>query len=154
MQDAGMRRRLRTLRYPAIPSDDVIEDFNTVRIHDPGFQTALLARLVKAASRCKTGTPPEAPPAVMASTAARIAEDVGEIGRFARRVVRRGEVLTVAEVWRAWCEHNDENPERDQDSGRVMLSLSWSQNVVPLANFRSPNLFICREIEGNLVILG
>ena len=31
-----------------------------------------------------------------------------EIGRFARRVVRGGEVLTVAEVWRAWCEHNDE----------------------------------------------
>lgn len=112
MQDAGMRRRLRTLRYPAIPQDDVIEDFNTVRIHDPEFQTALLARMVKAASRCKTGSPPEPPPTVMASTADRIAEDVGEIGRFARRVVRGGDVLPVAEVWRAWCEHNNEDPYR------------------------------------------
>ena len=110
MQDAGMRRRLRTLQYPAIPPDDVIEDFNTVRTHDPGFQTALLARLVKAASSCKTGSPPEPPAAVMASTAERIAEDVGEIGRFARRVVRGGDVLPVAEVWSAWCEHNDIDP--------------------------------------------
>ena len=108
MQDAGMRRRLRTVRFAAIPPDDVIEEFNTVRIRDPGFQTALLARLVKAASAGKTGSPPPAPPSVMASTAERIADDVGEIGRFARRVVRGGEVLTVAEVWRAWCEHNDE----------------------------------------------
>ena len=108
MQDAGMRRRLRTMRIPAISPDDVIEEFNTVRIHDSGFQTALLARLVKAASAGKPGSPPAAPSSVMASTADRIADDVGEIGRFARRVVRGGEVLTVAEVWRAWCEHNDE----------------------------------------------
>ena len=108
LQDAGMRRRLRTLRFPALPPDDVIEEFNTVRIRDPGFQTALLARLVKAASAGKTGSPPAAPPSVMASTTERIADDVGEIGRFARRVVRGGEVLTVAKVWHAWCEHNDE----------------------------------------------
>ena len=108
MQDAGMRRRLRTLRWHAIPPDDVIEEFNTVRIRDPGFQTALLARLVKAASAGKTGSPPAAPPSVMAFTAERIADDIGEIGRFARRVVRGDEVLTVAEVWCAWCEHNDE----------------------------------------------
>ena len=108
LQDAGMRRRLRTLRWRAIPPDDVIEEFNTVRIRDRGFQTALLARLVKAARAGKIGSPPAAPTSVMASTAERIADDVGEIGRFARRVVRGGEVLTVAEVWRAWCEHNDE----------------------------------------------
>ncbi len=109
LQDAGMRRRLRTLRYPAIPPDDVIENFNTVRIHDPDFQTALLARLVKAASEGTTGSPPEAPPSVMESTTERIVEDVGEIGRFARRLVRGGEVLTVAAVWHAWCEHNEED---------------------------------------------
>ena len=108
LQDAGMRRRLRTLRFPPIFPDDVIEEFNTVRIHDSGFQTALLARLVKAASAGKTGSPPAAPSSVMASTADRIAGDVGEIGRFSRRVVRGGEVLTVAQVWHAWCEHNDE----------------------------------------------
>ena len=110
MQDAGMRRRLRTLRYPAIPPEDVIENFNTVRIHDPAFQTVLLARLVKAASEGTTGAPPEAPQSVMESTAERIVEDVGEITRFARRLVRGGEVLTVTAVWHAWCEHNEEDP--------------------------------------------
>ena len=102
MQDAGMRRRLRTLQYPAIPPDDVIEDFNTVRTHDPGFQTALLARLgegCKQPRRQSWHPPPSASP-----------EDVGEIGRFARRVVRGGDVLPVAEVWSAWCEHNDVDP--------------------------------------------
>ena len=109
LQDAGMRRRLRTLRFPALPPDDVIEEFNTVRIRDPGFQMALLARLVKAASAGKPGSPPAAPQSVMASTTERIADDVGEIGRFARRVVRGvSKVLTVTEVWHAWCEHNDE----------------------------------------------
>lgn len=117
MQDAGMRRRLRTLRFPAIPPDDVIEEFNTVRIRDSGFQTALLARLVRAASAGKTGSAPAAPQSVMASTADRIADDIGDIGRFARRVVRGGEVLTVAEVWRAWCEHNDEPAEATTAGG-------------------------------------
>lgn len=135
MQDAGMRRRLCTLRFPAIPPDDVIEEFNTVRIRDPGFQTALLARLVKASSAGKTGSPPLPPSSVMASTADRIADDVGEIGRFARRLVRGDEVLTVAEVWRAWCEHNDEPSAEATAAGgipRQRLSMVLRDHVAGL----------------------
>lgn len=117
MQDAGMRRRLRTLRYPAIPLDDMIENFNMERIYDPEFQTALLARLVKAARAGRTGSPPEAPPSVMAATEERIIEDVGEIGVFAKYIARGG-VLTIPELWSAWCKHNDE-PEESPEPGGI-----------------------------------
>ena len=164
MQDAGMRRRLRTLRFPALPPDDVIEEFNTVRIRDPGFQTALLACLVKAASAGKTGSPPAAPQSVMASTADRIADDVGEIGRFARRVVRGGEVLTVGEVWRAWCEHNDEPSAEATTAGGIShqrISAVLREHVDGLASpkqirikgknhrgWRSWRLLTVDELEG------
>ena len=117
MQDAGMRRRLRTLRYPVIPDDKRIADFNTARTHAPAFQEALLARLVKAASEGRTGAPPEAPPSVMATTAERISEDVGEIGRFAKRLQKGegGSVLTIQQVWCAWCKHNGADPNQAKE---------------------------------------
>ena len=118
MQDVGMQRRLRTLRYPAIPPDKVLDDFNTKRVHDPAFQRALLWRLVSEAASCTTGSPPEAPPTVMESTAERISDDVGEIGIFSRRFVRCSGTLTVAEVWSAWCEHNEE-PETAEKPGGI-----------------------------------
>ena len=118
MQDLGMQRRLRTLRYPAIPPDDVIDDFNTRRVHDPAFQRALLWRLVDEASAGTTGSPPEAPASVIESTAERIADDVGEIGIFAKRIVRGNGTLTVPEVWSAWCLHNDE-PEDAAEPGGI-----------------------------------
>ena len=117
MQDPGMQRRLRTLSYPALPT--MIDDFNTKRVHDPAFQRALLWRLVDEASGCSTGSPPEAPPTVMATTAERIADDVGEIGNFAKRIVHGSGTLTVAEVWSAWCQHNDEQDEAGAEPGGI-----------------------------------
>ena len=122
MQDAGMQRRLRTLAYPALRA--MIDDFNTKRILDPAFQRALLWRLVDEASRCTTGAPPDAPPSVMATTAERIADDVGEIGNFAKRIVRGSGTLTVAEVWSAWCQHNDEQADADAPGGIKRTRLS------------------------------
>ena len=124
MQDVGMQRRLRTLRYPALP--EMIDDFNTKRVYDPAFQRALLWRLVHEASQCTTGSPPVAPQSVMASTAERIADDVGEIGTFARRIVRGNGTLTVAQVWQAWCAHNDDSPDAKECGGITRQQLSRS----------------------------
>lgn len=117
MQDVGMQRRLRTLRYPAIPPGEVIDEFNTKRVHNPAFQQALLWRLVQEASACTAGSPPTAPPSVVASTSERIVEDIGPLGEFSRRFVRGSGILTVRDVWSSWCRFNDEPTETAESGG-------------------------------------
>ena len=38
-----------------------------------------------------------------------IREDVGELGAFARLIVRGPDTMTVASLWEAWRRHNDES---------------------------------------------
>ena len=116
--DEGIQDRICALPYPAIPADKRIPDFNTVRVHRPEFRQALFARLVAAAAEQQQGKPPSAPPAVAQATAARIREDAGELGTFAVRIVRGGDTpLFTSEVWAAWCEHNDEEPDATTAGG-------------------------------------
>ena len=115
--DEGIQRRLRALPYPAIPPDKVLPDFNTKRILDPHFKAALFARLVVAAARQIQGQPPVEPPAVAVATVERLRVDAGELGAFAARIVRGAGPLTVAAVWEAWCDHNEEPHEARSPGG-------------------------------------
>ena len=107
LEDAGMRRRYRELPYPEIPEHLRDASFIGERIRSPDFQRALFARLVAEAAKAKPGAPPEDVPTVTEATHERIRGDVGEIVRFARRIVRSGGAhVTVSEAWIAWCKHN------------------------------------------------
>ena len=138
-EDAGMRRRLRTLPYPEVPAAQREPRFINVLVEDAAFRAALLARLVAEASKATDGEPPADVPTVAAATAERIRDDVGELGAFARRIVPGGDVLTVAEVWEAWCEHNGE-PASAQEPGGIgkrRLSKALRDHVPQLRDAKS-----------------
>lgn len=115
LQDEAMADRLRELPYSAVPTPD--PGFKH-RIQSDDFRRAFLARLVAAAAGETPGVPPDAPVLVMTATAERVAEDVGELGRFARRIVRGAATLALSRVWQAWCEHNEE-PETAMEAGGI-----------------------------------
>ena len=105
LQDEAMADRLRELPYAAVPTPD--PTFKA-RVQTDSFRRAFLARLVAAAAAETPREPPDAPPLVLNATADRIREDVGELGAFARLIVRGPDTMTVAALWEAWCQHNDE----------------------------------------------
>lgn len=100
LETEGMQDRYRELPYAKVPVIDLAMSESVVQ--DPAFQTAFFARMVWWAAR--TPEPPDDIPLVNEATRDRIREDMGEVGAFAQRVVRGGNVLTLDEAWRAWCE--------------------------------------------------
>lgn len=100
METEGMQDRYRELAYPRVPVIDLSMSETTVA--SPKFQEAFFARLVWWAAH--TPAPPDDIPSVAKATVERIREDIGEIGAFASRIVRGGNVLTLDEVWTAWLQ--------------------------------------------------
>ena len=118
LHDEAMRDRVRVLPYPALPEELLDPSFIHERIKAEPFRKALLARLVAEAKKAKPGAPPEEPEEVSTATLEQVTEDVGELGALAERIIPCvGERLTVAEVWEAWCEHNDENGDVTEAGG-------------------------------------
>lgn len=105
LQDEAMADRLRELPYAAVPTPD--PTFKE-RVQTDRFRRSFLARLVASAAAETPREPPNAPTLVLNATAERIREDVGELGAFARLIVRGPDTMTVAALWEAWCQHNDE----------------------------------------------
>ena len=134
LEDEGMQRRFRELPYPAIPPEKRDEDFiNRVRT-DAKFQAAVLSRLVAVAAKAKPGRPPANVPTVDVATSERIHEDLGEMGTFARRIVRGPDSLAVSDVWEAWRQHNEELPESTEVGGvtKRRFSTALRAHVVDL----------------------
>ena len=121
LQDEAMADRLRELPYPAVPSPDPLMKHT---IETPEFRRAFLARLVAAAAAETPRMPPDDVPVVRAATDERVREDVGELGAFARRFVRGAAMLTVADVWEAWCEQNEELADALEAGGIAKRRLS------------------------------
>lgn len=120
LQDDAMADRLQVLPYPSIPVESRDPLFTRRVQTDEKFKQAFLARLVAAAARQEPGVPPEPPPEVAAATAERVRDDVGELGAFARRLVRDADSkLPFAELWEAWCEYNEEDPTSAVDPGGI-----------------------------------
>ena len=114
LEDAALASRLRELPYPAVPDDQKDPELPD-RLRTKEFRRAMLARLVSEASKLKPGYPPEDIPAVSEATEARIEDDIGEIGRFARRFVPTSSArLAFADVWKAWCEMNGVQDQADE----------------------------------------
>ena len=117
LDDSGMRARYRELRLPHIP--DVERDEGYIRDRAtqlPEVRAAFLAVLVDAAR--ENPEPPSDTPEVMDTTAKRIAQDAGELGRFARRVVRDGASrLAFSDMWVAWCQANSETTDAKGPGG-------------------------------------
>ena len=130
LTDSGMRSRYKELRYPKATTLD--PGLKPTLCNDPGAQRALLAWLVAAAVAAPVE--PDDVPEVHAATIERIRDDAGEIGEFARRIVRGDGVLTVAQVWHAWCEHNGEpmNAQAPGGIGRRSLSKALSDHIFDL----------------------
>ena len=120
LTDSGMRSRYRELRYPKATTLD--PDLKPTLCNDPGAQRALLAWIVAAAVAAPAE--PDDVPEVHAATTERIRDDAGEIGEFARRIVRGDGVLTVAQSWQEWCEHNGEKIDAKAPGGIGKRSLS------------------------------
>ena len=104
--DKGLRVRYRELRFPHIPDDE--RDDGEVRdtmTRDQEVRKAFLALLVRAAA--ENPTPPEDTPEVHQLTAARTVAEGGDLGGFARRIVKdRGSFMALDELWREWCTEN------------------------------------------------
>ena len=134
LTDSGMRSRYKELRYPKATTLD--PGLKPTLCNDPGAQRALLAWLVAAAVAAPVE--PDDVPEVHAATIERIRDDAGEIGEFARRIVRGDGVLTVAQVWHAWCEHNGEpmNAQAPGGIGRRSLSKALSDHIFDLGKPR------------------
>ena len=117
LDDSGMRARYRELRLPHIPDGERDEGYiRDEATHLPEVRTAFLAVLVAAAK--ENPRPPEDTPEVMDTTAKRVAQDAGEVGRFARRIVRDGESrVSFTDVWVAWCQANSESTEARAPGG-------------------------------------
>ena len=99
-----MADRLRELPYPAVPEQQRDPGFPD-RIKTCEFREAFLARLIARAKTLKPGYPPADVPTVRDASAARVTEDIGPLGRFARRLrPMDGSNLHVQEAWEAWCE--------------------------------------------------
>ena len=120
LETEGMQNRFRELPYLKVPRVDLRMSETTVS--DPAFQEAFLARLVWWAAR--TPEPPADIPAVVEATRDRVREDTGEIGAFAKRIVGGGDVLTLKEVWSAWCKHVEVPPESAEAGGIRHLRFS------------------------------
>ena len=128
-----MRSRYRELPYPKAKTLD--PDLKPTLCDDPDAQRALLAWLVAAA--VDAVSEPEDVPEVRAATTERVRDDSGEIGEFARRIVRGDGVLTVPQVWQGWCEHNGETVEAKEPGGigKRRLSNALCDHV---PDFRKP----------------
>ena len=133
LTDSGMRSRYRELPYPAAKTLD--PELKPTLCADPDAQRALLAWLVAAA--VDTVAEPDDVPAVQAATTERVRDDAGEIGAFARRIVRGDGVMVVPQVWQAWCEHNGETEEAKEPGGigKRRLSTALCDHV---SDFRKP----------------
>ena len=118
LRDEALADRFRRLPYPTLPNPDpAMKD--TVETEE--FARALLARLVAEAASATARVPPEEPDEVKQYTLERVLGNAGEIGEFAERIVPGAGILTVAELWAGWCEHNGEtgNPGRIQETGGI-----------------------------------
>ena len=111
LDDSGLRTRYRELRLPHIPDDERDEGYiRSEGTQLPEVRAAFLAALVVAAK--ENPDPPVDPPEVRANTTKRIEQDAGELGHFARCLVRDGEArLAFADMWAAWCQANSESTE-------------------------------------------
>ena len=138
LRDEAMADRFRRLPYSTLPEPDpTMKD--TVETED--FAQALLARLVEAAAAETARVPPEEPDEVKRYTVERVLEDAGTLGEFAKRIEPGSGVLTVAELWAGWCEHNGEtgNPERIQETGGISKrKLSRDLREYMLGRFPEP----------------
>ena len=106
LEDDALASRLRELPYPAVPDDQKDPELPD-RLRTKEFRRAMLARLVSEASELRPGYPPEDIPTVSEATDARIENDIGELGRFARRLVPAPSTkLAFPDVWKEWCEMN------------------------------------------------
>ena len=114
LDDEALRDRVAVIEFPLLTEAQKgkvrnIEDM----LGDEGFRSAFLARCVKAASdairRCESTdwSPPTKIKAVAAAIEAATAEEAGDIGRVAARIVpdrRPGAALSFGAVWEAWGE--------------------------------------------------
>ena len=123
LYDRAMADRLRELTYPQVPPDKIDPTFKE-RVNTDSFKQAFLARIVAAAANETPRIPPEESPNVTRSTAARVDEDVGELGNFAKRVRRGSGNLKVSELWEAWCGHNEDGFDVKESGGISKRRLS------------------------------
>ena len=115
LEDEAMRDRIRELPYPKVPVRD--PDFKR-RVGHARFRQAFFAKLVRAACAMTPGVPPDTIPTVKAATNARIEEDIGEIGVFAKRLLPSADRhIHVSEVWDAWCKYNSSATEAPESGG-------------------------------------
>ena len=120
LETEGMQDRYRELPYVKVPVIDLAMSESVVQ--DPAFQTAFFARLVSWSAR--TPEPPADIPVVSEATRDRISEDMGEIGAFAQRIVPGGNVLTLDQAWRTWCEFVQAAPDESEAGGIKRLRFS------------------------------
>ena len=127
LTDTGMRSRYRELRYPKATTLDTW--LKPTLCNDQDAQRALLAWIVAAAVAAPDE--PDDVPEVQAATTERIRDDAGEIGEFARRIVRGDGVLAVGQVWQEWCGHNTEKEDAKEPGGigKRRLSKALSDHV-------------------------
>lgn len=129
LADDAMADRLRVLKYPAVPEADRDGAFK-YRARETEFLEALLARLIKCASRVTPGSPPGDIPSVADATADRIAEDIGDFGDFAKRLNpdTSGGTVSLSEVWDAWCA--DQGADRDaKEVGGVYRTTTFTRRL-------------------------
>ena len=116
-REEAMADRIVELPYPQIPEDKRDPKFKEI-VKTDDFRSAFLARLVAGAAKETPGEPPEPPESVKAATRARIEEDSGELGAFAKRLCPSpGDVLEFSDVWAAWCECCNENEDAKEPGG-------------------------------------
>ncbi len=117
LEDEALADRMRELPYSSVPENDRDPDLPR-RLKTQKFREAFLARLVKCASEVKPGHPPKSIPSVREATAKRVADDLGEIGNFARRLQPFvGGKVSVPQVWAAWCAELGVKPEVKEAGG-------------------------------------
>ena len=119
LEDEAMSDRLRELNYPRVPEDQ--KDVGLVeRVKSREVLEAFLAQLITKAASVKPGHPPKSIPTVRQATEQRIAEDLGEIGVFAKRIrAADGVNLAVNRAWAAWCEDQGEEDAKAQRVGGI-----------------------------------
>ena len=121
LEDDALASRLRELPYPAVPDDQKDPELPD-RLRTNEFRCAMLARLVSEASKLKPAYPPENVDSVSMATKARIEDDIGELGRFARRLIQGSASAKLAfhEVWENWCEMNGvQDPSQATKAGGI-----------------------------------
>ena len=95
MADPALASRVRQIPYPSVPDDQRDPNLISETIHEPTFQKALLAKLVRAG--IGLDGPPESPTAVKKATQERLELDLDDIDRlamrFAPRAAQSGAVL-------------------------------------------------------------